>query len=615
MEFEQKAEEKKMSMSKNIARLAVTAGLTAALSFGGVMAPVTMAFAEGTTGSITISQVEGNENTTFKAYQIFKATVTDSKNGGKTAQNITWASDTVGPKVIDAINRWENDHSLKAEDKLPNKPTPQEVADFLKAHAGSTTAGSTSTDGTRIATDNVLYAVANAVKSENPAAPSIAAGQTWAPDPANGDGYYLFVTSNLDSSKPNTGTSPIFAILGGEAVTVTEKTSIPTVEKKILDDSKVTGGAITGEAEANWKDAADSQIDQEVNYRLTGTIADNYDSYDSYSYKFMDQLTDGLDYINSSLSVYALNNGVYTEIDSSSYNVDAPSESNHRVLTVNFIGTKGLKSATAKNGGTLSINANTKIVVFYKAKLNAKAVIAGANNKLEGNPNTVTLEYSNNPMVAGTGTSAPDTVVDYTYGLKINKVDLGTEKALKGAKFTIAAGDTTNGDENSANVKYVKSDGTLSDSKVELSMDPNGVLTLTGLDAGVYTVTETSAPGGYTKVEPFTFEIKPTMNAIDPNAGLTVLSGKLDVKNQSDKVIAGLTDKKAGDNRLTAQDGSDKVTDGYFNITVGDTKQVGLPLTGLNGVTFTWIAGGAVLCIGVAHLIRSRKQAEESEQE
>ena len=216
MEFEQKAEEKKMSMGKNIARLAVTAGLTAALSFGGVMAPVSMAFAEGTTGSITINQVaEDNKDNTFKAYQIFKAKVTDTKNG-KTAQDITWASDTVGQKVIDAINRWEENRSLEAEDKLPNKPTAQEVADFLKAHAGSTTAGSTSTDGTRIATDNVLYAVANAVKSENPAAPSIAAGQTWTPDSANGDGYYLFVTSNLDSSKPNTGTSPIFAILGGK---------------------------------------------------------------------------------------------------------------------------------------------------------------------------------------------------------------------------------------------------------------------------------------------------------------------------------------------------------------------------------------------------------------
>lgn len=51
MRIKRKTEEKKMSMSKNIARLAVTAGLTAALSFGGVMAPVTMAFADGATAS------------------------------------------------------------------------------------------------------------------------------------------------------------------------------------------------------------------------------------------------------------------------------------------------------------------------------------------------------------------------------------------------------------------------------------------------------------------------------------------------------------------------------------------------------------------------------------
>ena len=617
MEFEQKAEEKKMSMSKNIARLAVTAGLTAALSFGGVMAPVTMAFADGATAStniITINNIGDNQDASFKAYQIFKATVTD-KTEGKIAQNIEWTNTELGNKVINAIEDWSRHNASSVVTNLPNNPTAQDVAEFLMANAGGPTAGSANgaIKGTRVATGNVLYAVANVVKNETPTASGIPAGQPWSA--TAGSGYYLFVTdeNSLNAAKKNTGTSPIFALVGGGAVTVTEKTSIPTVEKKILDASKVAGGDITGETD--WVDAADSQVGQEVNYRLTGTIADNYDSYDTYSYKFKDQLTDGLDYIKGSISVYALNNGEYTEINPTSYDVDAPSESNQRVLTVNFIGTNGLKSATAKNGGTLTINANTNIVVFYKAKLNAKAVIAGANNKLEGNPNTVTLEYSNNPMVAGTGTSAPDTVVDYTYGLKINKVDLGTEKALQGAKFTIAAGDTTNGGENSANVKYVKSDGTLSDSKVELSMDPNGVLTLTGLDAGVYTVTETSAPGGYTKVEPFTFEIKPTMNAIDPNAGLTALSGKLDVKNQSDKVIAGLTDKKAGDNRLTAQDGSDKVTDGYFNITVGDTKQVGLPLTGLNGVTFTWIAGGAVLCIGVAHLIRSRKQAEESERE
>ena len=607
-----------MSMSKNIARLAVTAGLTAALSFGGVMAPVTMAFAAGgattTTNIITINNIGDNQDVKYKAYQIFKATVTDDQTKGKIAQNIEWANSDLGNKVIDAINDWIDSNASNVA-QLPVSSTAQDVAEFLMANAGGPIAGSANgaTKGTRIATDNVLYAVANVVKDETPTASDIPAGQPWSA--TAGSGYYLFVTneSSLGTAKKNTGMSPIFALVGGQAVTVTEKTSIPTVEKKILDDSKVKGGDITGETD--WVDAADSQAGQEVNYRLTGTIADNYVSYDSYTYKFTDQLSAGLDYIEDSLSVYALNNGAYTEIDSTSYNVTKPSGSS-RDLVVNFNkDEKGLKSATAKNGEELTIDEKTEIVVFYRARLNASAIIAGANNQLNGNPNTVTLEYSNNPMSGGTGTSESDTVKDYTYGLKINKVDLGTEKALKGAKFTIAAGDTTNGDENSANVKYVKSDGTLSDSKIELSMDSDSVITLTGLDAGVYTVTETSAPDGYTKVEPFTFEIKPTMNAIDPNAGLTALSGTLDSKNQSDKVIAGLTDKRAGDNKLTMQAGSEKDTDGYFNITVGDTKQVGLPLTGLNGVTFTWIAGGAVLCIGVAHLIRSRKQAEESEQE
>lgn len=606
-----------MSMSKNIARLAVTAGLTAALSFGGVMAPVTMAFAAGgattTTNIITINNIGDNQDVKYKAYQIFKATVTDDQTKGKIAQNIEWANSDLGNKVIDAINDWIDSNASNVA-QLPVSSTAQDVAEFLMANAGGPIAGSANgaTKGTRIATDNVLYAVANVVKDETPTASDIPAGQPWSA--TAGSGYYLFVTneSSLGTAKKNTGMSPIFALVGGQAVTVTEKTSIPTVEKKILDDSKVKGGDITGETD--WVDAADSQAGQEVSYRLTGTIADNYVSYDSYTYKFTDQLSAGLDYIEDSLSVYALNNGAYTEIDSTSYNVTKPSGSS-RDLVVNFNkDEKGLKSATAKNGEELTIDEKTEIVVFYRARLNASAIIAGANNQLNGNPNTVTLEYSNNPMSGGTGTSESDTVKDYTYGLKINKVDLGTEKALKGAKFTIAAGDTTNGDENSANVKYVKSDGTLSDSKIELSMDSDSVITLTGLDAGVYTVTETSAPDGYTKVEPFTFEIKPTMNAIDPNAGLTALSGTLDSKNQSDKVIAGLTDKRAGDNKLTMQAGSEKDTDGYFNITVGDTKQVGLPLTGLNGVTFTWIAGGAVLCIGVAHLIRSRKQAEESEQ-
>ena len=91
-----------MSMNKNIARLAVTAGLTAALSFGGVMAPVTMAFAaEGAAPSysLTINQTADNGSTSFKAYQIFKADVIDG-NSGKVASNIEWASDDAKTAVL-----------------------------------------------------------------------------------------------------------------------------------------------------------------------------------------------------------------------------------------------------------------------------------------------------------------------------------------------------------------------------------------------------------------------------------------------------------------------------------------------------------------------------------
>lgn len=612
-----------MQMNKNIARLAVTAGLTAALSFGGVMAPVTMAFAAEGDGSITISQAEKNDGTTFKAYQIFKATVTDTENGGKTAQNITWASDTVRTKVIDAINSWENDHSLKAEDKLPNKPTPQEVADFITAHAGDCTAGSESTKGTRIATDNILYAVANAVKNETPVDSGIVAGTSWSPDDDHGNGYYLFVTneSSLGTDKKNTGTSPIFALVGGEAVTVAEKTSIPTVDKQILAATPVDPTQQTN----GWAGVANSQIGQEVTYKLTGKVADNYATYDSYAYKFTDTLSNGLDYVKDSLNVYALDSsGNYTLIDGTAYKLTTPSNDS-RVLTVDFVvdkdnNKKGLKDVQG-------VDADTQIVVFYRAKLNKNAVTGnGDSDGKKGNYNTVKLEYSNNPSTEGTGTSVESGAGDFTFKLNLNKVDQGTEKGLKGAEFSIqsADADTLNqyvASKNSPDGKVVAgqlvnfSDKDLPD-YLKFSSDDKGKIEVKGLDAGSYKVTEIKAPNDkYTVANPFTFTIKAEYknNAAELEK-ITVSPSQNDMRRSD--VALGTLDDTPGDNKLTVTNNTAaNVQTGEVNITIGNTKQVGLPLTGLNGVTFTWIAGGAVLCIGVAHLIRSRKQAEESEQE
>ena len=608
-----------MSMSKNIARLAVTAGLTAALSFGGVMAPVTMAFAaEGGQGSITINKVAGNENTTFKAYQIFKATVTD-KTEGKIAQNIEWANPELGNKVINAIEGWSG-YNAPSVTKLPGNPTAQDVVEFLMANADNPTAGSAdgTTKGTRVATDNVLYAVANAVKDEVPTASGITAGQPW--EATAGSGYYLFVTddSSLATNGKNTGTSPIFAVVGGEAVTVTEKTSIPTVDKQILaatsaDPTKLTTG---------WAGVANSQIGQEVTYKLTGKVADNYATYDSYAYKFTDTLSNGLDYVSGSLKVYAVNNGVYTPINSG-YDLTTPTEDN-RVLTVNFAvdkatGKKGLKDIDF-------VNADTEIVVFYNAKLNKNAVTGNGTEGKGGNYNAVKLEYSNNPYTEGTGTSVEGGAGDFTFKLNLNKVDQGTEKGLEGAEFSIQSADedtlnqyVASKDSSDGTVvagQLVRFSGTTLPDYLKFASDDMGKIEAKGLDAGKYTVTEIKAPSdNYAVAKPFTFTITAKYKDNAAELDEITITPSENADHRSD-IAFGALDNIPGDNKLGATDGTAaNVQTGEITITVGNTKSVGLPLTGLNGVTFTWIAGGAVLCIGVAHLIRSRKQAEESEQE
>lgn len=577
-----------MSMGKNIARLAVTAGLTAALSFGGVMAPVTMAFAaEGST--VTFSDTGYDKTSTYKGIQIFKATVTTT-DGAKTVSNIKWASDDAEAAVVAAIQ--EKDGSY-------NSKNAQDAADWLSDNAGT---------DSKVASDNVLSSIAAKLDGKDGWQTTTAGSPSLSGLDA---GYWLFLTATAgkpDGKSTDGFTSPVYAVIDGESTTtVTPKKDVPTVEKKVLDDIKGSD---------NWKDVADSQIGQEVNYKLTGTIASNYATFSTYAYKFTDVLSDGLDYVDGSVEVYAVNHDVYNKIEGSKYEVACA----NNTLTVDFKvdGTKkGLKDVA-------DVDANTQIVVFYKAKLNSNAVIGNAaNDKKGGNPNTVKLEYSNNPYAAGTGETLEDTVADFAFKLNLNKVDQGTEKGLAGAVFTIQSDDAnTNG-------QYVASKdaaGVVAGQLVPVT-DVNhlpdyvmftsgndGKIAVSGLDAGSYKVTEVKAPDdSYTKANPFTFKI--TAKYDDATMKVTELKAKVSESDKGRTDIAfGTLDGTAGDNKLTGTDGTNAAA-GEVTINVGNTKSVGLPLTGLNGVTLTWIAGGAVLCIGVAHLIRSRKQAEESEQE
>lgn len=578
MRTKRKTEEKEMSMSKNIARLAVTAGLTAALSFGGVMAPVTMAFAAEGDNSITISQVEGNESTKFKAYQIFKADVVDSTEAGATdkiVSNVKWAFDNqeIQKAIIDAINGCH-------PNALNSKASAQDVADWLTANVTNTT------KETRVDKDSVLNKIANVVKDKvTPTGNPFNAGRAFEPKNADNTpntGYYLFLTDDTgigqltENNKKNTGTSPIFAVVGGNPVTVTEKTSIPTVDKQVLEGT-------------TWGKASDSYIGEEVEYKLTGSVASNIDTFTKYEYSFQDHLSVGLEAIKDSVEV-TINDKVIQPADGYTVGLDETKDASGNLtgghdLTISF---SDLKAAATAAGVTLT--GDSKVVVTYKAKLTDKAEYKGT-----GNTNEVKLVYSNNPMTEDTGTSESDKVADYVFGLDVTKTasDDSQKKLVAGFKVKMTKEGTTpvTGD------KWLTETGGLtSDSGkagVFTTNETDSKVFIPGLVAGEYEITECETPAGYNSIS-FTITVTPTY---DKATGKLT---KLTVKDSSDMVTSEL-------------DGN--VTSTRIPVTIQNKKGSGLPLTGLNGVTFTWIAGGAVLCIGVAHLIRSRKQVEESEQE
>lgn len=597
-----------MSMSKNIARLAVTAGLTAALSFGGVMAPVTMAFAEGRptvaeNGRVTIKEDTYND-TTFKGIKIFSAKVTQVKDGevwsgDKTLSDIEWANESVMNAVTAAYGADES-----KPDGFPtgaDAKSAQAWAQFINKHASDVV-------DKNVNAGSVLDKIAAAVeKADIPEG-----ADSWVTAGGNGSfdtlatGYWLFVTKSVGTNQnavaegnTDTFTSPIFAVVGGSAENLTPKKRVPTVTKAVKDDADdATFGA---DAFTSPNKSADSRMDQFISYQLTGTVAGNINTYSTYKYIFTDKLPTSMtpEFKNDNATPV-----VTVKIDGNVVKSGYEPTYSGDVLTVSFT---NLKACQDENDKPIVLNGNSKVTVEYQAKLDSSKVcntdgsLKSEFSSLLGTAqtNTVKLTYSNNPHGEGEGTTVDHPAYDYTYGIDVTKVgsdedEAGKPKKLDGVQFTL---------QESGSSEYIKADGTLTSDKNDaiLTTNSEGKINVVGLDEGTYVLKEVKPAPGYNNsaADGITFTI--TNNGLPTNG---------------DSFNPGCEFAEGTDENLVQSTSAPVGTaDGKVHLTVTDQKGSGLPLTGLNGVTFTWIAGGAVLCIGVAHLIRTRKQAEESEQE
>lgn len=305
-------------------------------------------------GNGSITIIGAKSGHTFEAYQIFAGDVS-----GKTLSNLKW-----GSGVTDEGQSKLGDAKDKAESLKSDVPAAMTFAYEVSKYLVDTASGTSVVDGENYKINNLA------------------------------PGYYLVKDKDGSvpgkDSKQDSYTKFILEVVGND-VRAEVKSSVPTSEKKVKDTND-TEGTTTG-----WQDSADYDIGDEVPFQLTGHVATDYNEYKSaYQLVFHDTLSNGLTLNRDSFKVYK--NDSDEVLDQNQYEVSI-TDDQHFTVTIKDVKDLGKDIE--------------KVRVEYTAKLNDKAAIGSA-----GNPNTMYMEFSNNPNSAqggDKGQTPEDKVIVFTY--------------------------------------------------------------------------------------------------------------------------------------------------------------------------------------------------------
>ena len=553
---------KRSTSPKRSLRKAGTAGFIAAsLALGTSMplvASVPLAVAATDTGNVTITATSGNEGVTYKALRIFTADI----DGTNTVKNIAWSTTSVHNAVIKAITAFDSTYT----DPENANESAQKAAEFIQAHISDATGTAPSQDSTLILDSGTFgMQLADAIDG-------FKAGTTITPGEKTEleTGYYLFVATPSTLGEGTSGTSPIFAVVGGADLSITEKTSVPVVSKTAIDEQGKTALAI------------DSFIGKKVTYQLTGTLPANLASFKTFSYTFTDTLSAGLTANLDSVKVTVGGVDVTARFTKTLEN---------NVLTVgmdNLLDVEGVKASDA-------------VVVTYTATLNSAATTGAT-----GNDNQVSITYSNNPNATTTSTSKKQATRTYTYKLSLHKQDKNAaSRSLEGAKFQIKV---ASHEDSSLEGLYVQADGSLAKTAYSFTTNSDGDFSVSGLDQGMYLITEVEAPatdnGSYETIDPVTLTIDSNVEDLSSTA---VANQKLalsaTVTGDADAVVAASVDASA-----TAEGSGVNASTGEVSLVVRDTKRTTMPVTGDTGIALPCLV--AIGAAGVSlFALRSRTHA------
>lgn len=531
-----------------------------------VMGMTVTAFAYDVT--ITRNDTDKSDKHSYVAYQIFSG---DLDTDGNKLSNIQWGTGINQSKLSDlrtTIN------SLAGNNALTESSTANDYAESI---------AKLNSDETK-----KLAAAIGAALSETTSGTSTANGVT-----GLDAGYYLIKdTGNLADEN---GAYTRFMLQVVKNTTVTQKASVPSVEKKVKDTDDSTNTT------TDWQDSADYDIGDEVPFQLTATTASTVSDYTKYHVTFQDKQSDGLD-VPTDFTIEVL--GKKFTLSSSATTANDTTD-NGTKITVEKVTTPDtgcafaikvtLENSTA--GEKIKEEANsTKIKVTYTSKLNNNAEIGAT-----GNPNVVYLKYSNNPNSTDDseeGKTPTDKVVVFTYEATVNKVD-EKSKPLEGAEFTLYKKVKTGSADKLGsaiaaalknNNSSINTDGLELTSYYEVVKRTSSTatsFTWKGIDDGAYVLVETEIPDGYNAFvsKSFTVSAKHDTSSVDPKlTSLTVSDSTLLKADYSAGTLSGNIVNKAGST---------------------------LPSTGGIGTRIFYIIGGILMAAAAVVLITKARYKKE----
>lgn len=513
--------------------------------------------ADAETGKYTIS-VGSSDTHTYKVYQILTGTLSAGQENQEKLGNPTWGEDA------------------------KNKGTTTGVDDFIKAITAT---------GLSNVEINDLVLAQRAKDASGQGTVTKDSSMNVVP------GYYLIedVTTNLaDNDAKSLNIVAVF-----NDITITAKKGTVKSEKHV-DDQNDSDSSDHSEL----KDSADYDIGDSIPYTLTMTLPEDYANYKQYYVSFVDDMSAGLTYNNDAKIYYGDNDEFGDDI---SFKADTSLTSAYTGGTVYRATIQNLKADDATDEQK-ALAAGSVITIKYTATLNSNAVIGS-----DGNPNRYRIDFSSNPNQEAGGTpdtnDTPwDTNIVFTYKTVFNKVD-ADKKPLTGADFRL---DKFVADENGTDTYGTGKaavNGTWTDVTTlgttahptkttenvkidETNTVENAKFTFSGLDAGVYRLTETTTPAGYNSIKPIIFTIT------------------------AEHVLEEPTDKKLELTSLSGTDGAEFTLTAdkkYGSLTSEVVNNQGaiLPSTGGIGTTILYVIGGIlVIGGGAAIFIKRKKDAE-----